>query len=774
MARLRTFLFPVSLANMACSLSRTVMLSLTPNTYEALDSNHAVYSSGGRPGSSGSGVIPGMPFYENPVYTGPRRLSNPNSFAGESDTDLVDGGKDESDTHGRRGAGRDGYLKPAAGDAFPANPSDKLPESTRSTASRRCMWWVVGGLALVVAAAALGLTASMAGGKTDGSSGSGDTALAASQSLALRVSELEEKMAMRDVRLTELEGQIAVLNATSGSAGAVALQAEATALRKQLEIAEMRAEATLADAQEAKEESAQAKAQVGAVQTMLDNAVLAFQSNVTAMTTKAEAAEETVSGALMTAQSAAVSLAELEAQLSATAEAVATVVSEGPVTQAQLANATASAKVQLPAMLQDLVEECEVYDVAFDFTLKVVTEGNVVCGVDGTKFLPEDGELGDQFGASVAVGTHGLVVVGAPNDDNNGVRSGSASLFRISGDGKSAQLIVKLVADDGAPNDRFGLSVAFGGDGLIVVGSPYHYDKGTDSGSAYVFRVNTTTGMPQLLAKVVPDDGTTHDLFGYSVAAGADSLVVVGSPFYGSGSAYLYFVGANETVFRLITKLVPDDGVPGGRFGRSIAIGDGRLVVIGAYGDNQKGSSSGSVYVYRVNAADTPELLTKLVAEDGEAGDKFGISVAIGGDDLVVAVGAHHDDDKGAQSGSVYLYRISTSGTAPMLIAKLVAEDGVAYDNFGYSVAVGGNGLVVVGAVNDATDKGSRSAGSAYSYRVPARGTQPLFITKLMADGGQADDNFGYSVAVGTYGVVIIGAVSGDGNVANSGSAYVF
>ena len=49
-------------------------------------------------------------------------------------------------------------------------------------------------------------------------------------------------------------------------------------------------------------------------------------------------------------------------------------------------------------------------------------------------------------------------------------------------------------------------------------------------------------------------------------------------------------------------------------------------------------------------------MAVKLTAPDGAASDSLGWSVAISADGLRMAVGAQSDDDKGSNSGSVYVF----------------------------------------------------------------------------------------------------------------------
>ena len=142
-----------------------------------------------------------------------------------------------------------------------------------------------------------------------------------------------------------------------------------------------------------------------------------------------------------------------------------------------------------------------------------------------------------------------------------------------------------------------------------------------------------------------------------------------------------------------------DDGERDDEFGKSVAISDGTIVV-GANLDDDKGSDSGSAYVFEMSSpgdASSFAQVAKLTADDGEAGDAFGFAVAIS--DGTIVVGAHADDDKGSDSGSAYLFQKSSPSNASSWsqVAKLTADDGAASDAFGTSVAIS-DGSIFVGA----------------------------------------------------------------------------
>ena len=158
--------------------------------------------------------------------------------------------------------------------------------------------------------------------------------------------------------------------------------------------------------------------------------------------------------------------------------------------------------------------------------------------------------------------------------------------------------------------------------------------------------------------------------------------------------------------------------------------------------------------------ADLGDQLAKLLPDDGAANDLFGWPVAISG--ATAIVGARHNDDKGADSGSAYLFDITTGRQ----IAKLLPDDGAAGDNFGNSVAISGP-TAIVGAHRD--DENGIFSGSAYLFDT----TTGRQIAKLLADDGAAGDRFGGSVGI-SGATAIVGARFDDDNGTSSGSAYLF
>jgi hypothetical protein len=159
----------------------------------------------------------------------------------------------------------------------------------------------------------------------------------------------------------------------------------------------------------------------------------------------------------------------------------------------------------------------------------------------------------------------------------------------------------------------------------------------------------------------------------------------------------------------------------------------------------------------------------KLHATDGGAADLLGFSVAVSGNTVVV--GEPYDD---GNTGSVYVFTKGAGGWANMTeTARLTASDRASSDNFGYSVAISGD-TIVVGAYNDSAAQPTQ--GSAYVYVKPAAGwaTTSTQTAKLTAANPVEGDWFGWSVAI-SGGLIAVGQYGGDvGSALNVGSAFVF
>jgi hypothetical protein len=334
----------------------------------------------------------------------------------------------------------------------------------------------------------------------------------------------------------------------------------------------------------------------------------------------------------------------------------------------------------------------------------------------------------------------------------------------------------KLLAGDAAADDRFGAAVAVDGD-TALVGAPRGdgacpSDPSCNSGAAYLF-LRGADGAWAQSAKLTPNDASAGDNFGAAVALSGDTALVGaygnGDKGATSGSAYV-FQRTEDGAWNQAAKLVPGEGAAGDWFGYSLAL-EGDTALVGAFLDGADGAYSGAAYIFERQSDGRWTEVTKLAASDGAAGDWFGTAVALSGD--TVLVGAPGAASSGSQSGAAYLFEPGTDG-AWSQVARIAASDGAVDAWFGTAVALEGD-TALVGASGDPAS--GFHAGAAYFFQRGAGGTWTE-QAKLLDVDGAAGDYFGEAVAL-SGDLALIGA-SGDHLVCASdrscysGSAYLF
>ncbi len=405
----------------------------------------------------------------------------------------------------------------------------------------------------------------------------------------------------------------------------------------------------------------------------------------------------------------------------------------------------------------------------------------------------------EQFGSSVAI-SGDTALVGSPGHGVAGGSSGADYVFTRDAAGHWTQG-QKLTPSNGAMGDLFGSSVALSND-TAFVGARGDSSQGTFfAGAVYVF-ARDTSGQWSQGQKLIANDGAAGDLFGCSIDLRGDTALIGahgiensnGSP----GAAYIFTRDANGQ-WSQTQKLTAGDGTAGDGFGFSAALSDNTLAV-GARGADDQGSISGAAYIFTRDANGQWNQTQKLTASHGVAGDEFGYSVATSED--TVLVGARFASGavtKGAESpagtatdtvlsaGAVYVFALGagpTGGTVWNEGQKLVASDGAASDEFGFSVALSGATALVGAPVNNT---GGGASGAVYFFSSLTQDTpgksQSTETQKLAARDGAHEDEFGSSVAfsgdtalVGTpFDDIIVTDDKGNSTTfTDTGSVYTF
>jgi hypothetical protein len=328
-------------------------------------------------------------------------------------------------------------------------------------------------------------------------------------------------------------------------------------------------------------------------------------------------------------------------------------------------------------------------------------------------------------------------------------------------------LLTNRAASDGAANDNFGLSVSISGDYAIV--GAYLADVGAhqDQGAAYIYQ--RAGGIWTQQAKLFAADGAANDHFGLSVSLAGDYAIVgADNKIIGSkqGAAYIFFRNGNTWLQQV--ELTASDGESEDRFGCRVSI-SGDYALVGAnYKSIGANFYQGGAYIfYRSGGTWTQHAV--LTSSDGVGGSLFGSSVSILGDYAVVGALNALDDLQINYVGATYVFKLSS--TLWMEVAKLTASDGAQNDNFGGSVSIFGD-YIIVGAPNADVD-GKEDQGAAYIfYRMS--GNNWVEQAKLTNSDGKAFDYFAPSVSIsGDY--AIVGAAGNDiGSNTNQGAAYLF
>lgn len=319
-------------------------------------------------------------------------------------------------------------------------------------------------------------------------------------------------------------------------------------------------------------------------------------------------------------------------------------------------------------------------------------------------------------------------------------------LYSMSGSAAELEETLQGYWDSDNFGYSFGSSVAIDGN-RIIVGAPY---TGWEEGAAYVYEQATDGSWSRILGR--SGSLISAGYFGTSVAIDSD-LAVMGSPF--ADEVHVYEKQSSTTWSE--TNLTASNSTNKDLFGFSVSA-DPNMVVIGAPSNDELGSDSGAVYIFEKNAANV-WVETILLASDGLAGDRFGWSVQVHQNKLIV--GAKDNDNSGTDAGAVYIFERNNQGGWNE--TKLLATDGLASDRFGYSVSIYGNRAIV------GTNNTGASQGAVYLFD---RVTEGVWTeTKFSADDAGA--SYGRSVSVFDN-RFIVGAYQGDDSVNSRGFAYLY
>ena len=357
-------------------------------------------------------------------------------------------------------------------------------------------------------------------------------------------------------------------------------------------------------------------------------------------------------------------------------------------------------------------------------------------------------------------------------------------VFIMEYDGREWELLQQMKTPDGNTRDWYGHAVAIEGE-IAIVSAYEHGGKkpvaggplGEGPGLVYVYQRGGKEFVE--MAQLQGDGIQNNDRFGFSVDISGNTLVA-GTPFHDEekGAVYVYELDGNK--WNETAKLVADDGGPKNRFGWDCAVHE-NTIVVGAPLAAAPARLSGAAYVFK-RQGDAWAQVAKVVPDDGDGGDSFGVSVDVSKSRILVGANKDENEVKKRSSGSAYIFQ--GIGDVYTQEAKLTADEPQEGAGFGLTVALDVN-RVLIGAPSADTKRGDDS-GAAYAFIkdgpnwvlqarvIPVRGPEE-------GQGLTSGDNMGSAVAIdGKFGRQLNFAAIGvqwdahpDGGD-DEGSVYVF
>jgi hypothetical protein len=348
-------------------------------------------------------------------------------------------------------------------------------------------------------------------------------------------------------------------------------------------------------------------------------------------------------------------------------------------------------------------------------------------------------EANDAFGASIALSDDGsTLAVGAPTESTGPNDSGAVYVFRRSGAWSQEAHLKATTVGDG---DRFGTSVALSGDGQTLAAGAPEEDAG---GAVYVFTRAAGTWTPQPIVRGTNTEA--GDQFGSRTALSADggmlAVSAVGEAskeLHGNGGegdnactpacGAAYVFGRDGGAFAQEAYVKASNTGPGDFFGRGLALSaDGTTLAVGATGEGSRATGvggdatndgqpgAGAAYVLS-RSGSTWTHVAYVKASNTEAGDQFGISLALATNGTRLVVGAAFEDggatgidgdasdNSALNAGAAYDYAQSGGWTPRRYLKASTAERGA---QVGTAVAMSADGaILVVGAPALAGMKGA-------------------------------------------------------------------
>jgi hypothetical protein len=219
---------------------------------------------------------------------------------------------------------------------------------------------------------------------------------------------------------------------------------------------------------------------------------------------------------------------------------------------------------------------------------------------------------------------------------------------------------------------------------IVATGAFVEPGSGNTVGAAFVYDTATLR-----FKRRIPITGTIFDI------AVEGDLLAVGTPKDGeiapnAGAVFVF----NLAQGTLVQKLTNPTALAGDFMGEKVAM-SGQRILASSTGDDTNGADAGAAILFDLDSPSAPRIIRPF---SGQAGDRFGCSIAVSGD--LAVIGALNDDVRGTDAGAAHLFNIGIEGLAVSSLSTLRASDGASKKFFGRSVAISGN-IIAIGSASD-------------------------------------------------------------------------
>lgn len=354
------------------------------------------------------------------------------------------------------------------------------------------------------------------------------------------------------------------------------------------------------------------------------------------------------------------------------------------------------------------------------------------------------------FGRSVAI-QGDTALIGAPGQLND---SGQACVFIRSDQNWNLDSCLTITSGDSSSISQFGRSVSLSNQYAVV--SAIRNDSGK-LGVAFIFK--RENGQWTQVSELRDFDVVANLQFATSVSITDEHVILGAQGTAHDGAVHIYKNTDQGWAFDV--TLTADSDIKSKRFGSVVSLYDNYLII----GDYEHGrAKEGSVTIYFCDDG-TWVKQAKFSGGNLTKSGHYGHSVSVNNEFAVVGADIENDahNKKIKKSGAVYVYQRSLNQWS--LHSKLTADDKEKHDNFGSSVSIMNN-YILIGAQGD-----NNNAGSAYLFQYVGGNWAQVFKFSL-AD--QYNNDFYSSSTSLTDEYALIGAYNRSSSLPTSGSAYLY